>query len=560
MDVFWARVVLVLLAAPSAVFSQRDVPNVDDFMRRGSSRISVIGDYIYFEGGEVSQGTANYRMNDPVNSTLSIDLSRSWRPSDVEIQEIPKPREMIRMTKQSIITNTSSGSFYSWGGHSSWFADIEAPVLWRFDTDGEGGGSWSLESAGSRSSSFVDIERTHSAAYASTPDAGFVFGGQSTTLTSLEPRGYVAGYSYWNLTTGEWNVDSSGPYTDDGTLYGGTATYVPTFGPNGIIVVLGGVNNFEAEASDTEYVDFRTVHFIDPVTRRWYSQPTTGGAPSARHYHCAAGAESTNGTFEIFIYGGANRLLDTDYRDIYVLSLPGFVWSQPANINSVPRSEHTCAVVGNRQLLSWGGLDFNDDDGWRSHDPFPQGLGIFDMSALEWSNEYDAEARPYEAHQRIRSWYDDGGMDNVQWSSSDVEQLFAVRQEDNGNQDNQDNPDDRQDGGDNQGNPPPDNSGGSGESSSVPVGAIAGGAVGGVVVLALLAFGVWFFLRRRRRAQQQQQQQGPQGYKPPPYYSGHPEAEAGKPSELPAAHAISELPANTYPVELGDGSDGRRWA
>jgi hypothetical protein len=229
-----------------------------------------------------------------VNSTLSIDLAASWRPQDVKIQEIPKPDRIIRMRNQAIFTDEKNGVFYPWGGHTSWFADIGDPELIHFRADGKGGGEWVEDNP---SNTFKNAERVESSAYASTPDGGFAFGGSSAANTSKEPKGNVAGFVSFNFTTKEWTSDSSAPYSSDGSLYGGTATFVPTFGPNGIIILLGGMT--QAKTSDVKYLDFRTLYFIDPVTRDWNYQVTTGDTPSGRYHHCATGVASSNGTFEM---------------------------------------------------------------------------------------------------------------------------------------------------------------------------------------------------------------------------------------------------------------------
>jgi hypothetical protein len=110
------------------------------------------------------------------------------------------------------------------------------------------------------------------------------------------------------------------------------------------------------------------------------------------------------------VFGGSNWDLNTDYSDLYVLSLPGFKWTRITGIKSAPRAEHVCTVIGKRQLFSWGGVDRNNKkhDGWSEKDPFPRGIGIFDMTAMEWKDEYDASAEEYEPNERIRSWYTDG--------------------------------------------------------------------------------------------------------------------------------------------------------
>jgi hypothetical protein len=289
----FGRAWLVACLAISTCVAQDEVPSVQSFIRRGSSRASVIGNYVYFDGGEIAQdGYDEYRMNNQVNSTLSIDLTKSWTPRDVQLREISKPEDMIRMTKQSLFTDESSETFYTWGGHTSWHAKIGTPVMMQFKPDGKGSGSWTTDRI---SDTLSNAERVESGAYVSSGNAGFVFGGSSTELTSQEPKGDVSGYVMFNFTTKEWVSDDRAPYSSSGTIFGATATFAPDFGPNGMIALLGGMTDHFS----FKYASFQTVYLLDPVTREWFSQSTSGPAPSGRHYHCATGVASTNGTFEM---------------------------------------------------------------------------------------------------------------------------------------------------------------------------------------------------------------------------------------------------------------------
>jgi hypothetical protein len=114
------------------------------------------------------------------------------------------------------------------------------------------------------------------------------------------------------------------------------------------------------------------------------------------------------------MYGGRNEDEQADYGDVWVLSLPGFRWTKVSDDAAHSRSGQACLPIRSRQLLSMGGLlnydeDYDDNgDPWRDPDPNPRGLGIFDMSALEWKDSYDADAADYETNETIRSWYEDG--------------------------------------------------------------------------------------------------------------------------------------------------------
>ena len=114
-----------------------------------------------------------------------------------------------------------------------------------------------------------------------------------------------------------------------------------------------------------------------------------------------------------FVYGGQTESAAGRIRtasDVYVLSTPAFQWF-PAPSGS-PRTYHDCAAAGNSQMLVVGGMDLTVDgrssNRWETTDPWPQGLGIFDMHDLEWKDSYNADAPPYKAPDKVREWYANG--------------------------------------------------------------------------------------------------------------------------------------------------------
>jgi len=108
-----------------------------------------------------------------------------------------------------------------------------------------------------------------------------------------------------------------------------------------------------------------------------------------------------------FIFGGINQRAQITYRDAYVLSLPGFVWTKMPDSPAGNRAEHTCVAVGKRQVLSIGGTNVYTQQ-WTEPDPAPQGLHLFDVTAMKWSNSYSADAAAYESPEAVKNWYSSG--------------------------------------------------------------------------------------------------------------------------------------------------------
>ena len=47
----------------------------------------------------------------------------------------------------------------------------------------------------------------------------------------------------------------------------------------------------------------------------------------------------------------------------------------------------------------------DDNEPWEDEDPFPQGLGIFDMTALKWKGSYDDKAAEYHSPEPVQVFY-----------------------------------------------------------------------------------------------------------------------------------------------------------
>lgn len=105
------------------------------------------------------------------------------------------------------------------------------------------------------------------------------------------------------------------------------------------------------------------------------------------------------------------------YDTINILTLPAFHWiSVPYNPQN-PRHALTCNAVGGSQILSIGGVDSNsrvaqgiisdiiESTFDSSADPFAQGLAIFDMTTMTFSDQYTAGAPPYEQSDAVKQFY-----------------------------------------------------------------------------------------------------------------------------------------------------------
>jgi len=529
----------------------QDVPSVNNFLHRFSGTAIVIGDYVYVDGGEILQldnvtGSLDpaARKSNQVNSTLSIDLTKSWTTTNVQINTIPKAPGPVK-ANTVLWADRARNAFYSWGGKWMFGKNMDKTELWKFSANGNGGGKWSLE-VPSNPSVFNGLIPAEFPSFATVNNTGIAIGGVASGWTQLyrDRNQAIPGMLTYNFDTREWkNETDSSPdqFTPIHSLTEARAEYVPTFGPGGLVFLMGGHKpdtDREPSAQNSPALDFKNLTFFDPGARKTYYQQATGDIPpSPRSEFCSAGWQNTDGGYEIFIFGGENKAGqgDAKYRDAYILSLPGFVWFKLSEPPAGPRAYHSCVAVGKRQILSIGGMGSSGTE----QDQAPQGMLLYDMTAMKWKDDYDASLGPYERSNLVKSFYKSGSLDKVEWSSDVVKNLF-VRQGSSGNGNGSVN------------NPNLSEPGKSG----ISAGAIAGIAVGGVVALAAIAAVVWFLRRRKQQARSDDiaNQEGVYQAQPPaPPKSPH------HPTEVSSSLRYSELasPEGFYAVpEKHYGTEG----
>ncbi|KAI0478640.1 hypothetical protein GGR56DRAFT_331577 [Xylariaceae sp. FL0804] len=414
-------------------------------------------------------------------------MTESWTNQTVQFQTISKAAPAL--DNQIYWTDASTSSLYTWAG-STYSADQPPNAMWRLAADGNGGGEWSeVEQQDFRE--FSSLVRPVGAAFTQGNSVGYALGGATTppmddeSTASGSMGNALTGLVSYNLETGQWANSSSAAYGGYGTSLNALAEFVP-FGPDGLLLFLGGAESpVEATNETIQQMSLDTVTLYDPASNTWYTQTTSGDRPPTMQSACSVGVQGPNNTYEIFIYGGSSDQLEGTSPDVTVLSLPGFVFVQGES--GTPRSDHACAVVGRgrRQMLSVGGVDGTNRTytAPSTADPWAQGLGIYDMTAMRWTASYDPGAAAYDSPAAVKQWYAGGGQQGVRWDDSGLEALMLN--------------------GSTQTGAPQQSPSKSAHGSKNQTGAIAGGVVGGVALLALLA-GLAFWLRRRRRQRQRQ--------------------------------------------------------
>ncbi|KAL8836644.1 MAG: hypothetical protein Q9176_006157 [Flavoplaca citrina] len=239
-------------------------------------------------------------IEDTASSILSIDLSQDWLNSTVVLQSTDKPPEAPQLSLSSLWWDERDKLFYSGvTGRTSFFDSPEPPPLslWSFEPDGTGSGTWA-EVIPAGDAAWENLTRTTDGYQASNGNTAFVLGGLTSSRTSPETEELSEeilqpGLLQFDMRTRRFTNSSATDFNANGTGAQGHMHFVPSFGPNGLFLVLGGENS-----SDYKY-SFDNISVYDAATKQWYNQTATGNVPRGRREFCVAGVNSTEGTYEM---------------------------------------------------------------------------------------------------------------------------------------------------------------------------------------------------------------------------------------------------------------------
>ena len=131
-------------------------------------------------------------------------------------------------------------------------------------------------------------------------DRAFILGGcrEESNLGNW-PEDALGGMVQFNMADRSFaNISIPCCNATDG-IKKGAVHYVPSFGPKGVMLAMGGQNDAHRTDGFASLIDFTVVSVFDPVSQQWWNQTTTGIPPSPRINFCAAGIPSTNDTYEM---------------------------------------------------------------------------------------------------------------------------------------------------------------------------------------------------------------------------------------------------------------------
>ena len=474
------------------------------------------GDFAYF--ASITTGQVSIQGQ---SSTVAIDLTQGFQNGNdpLHVVETTKPAGCPSLNYGALWWNPVDKALMGgFAGDSSNSNQTYPPSLWKFTIDGQGSGNWSQVSD-STDPTFGDLTRPSSGLTASSNTSAFYLGGivdfqSSSQTTGLNPNVSIPirGLIEYDFSNGTWTNHSSEGYSPSGIAAYGEMLYIPSFGTQGLYLMIGGaadgLTNF---TTNNTLQGMNVITIYDPATQTWYHQKATGVIPEPRYQFCATGNMATNNNaYDIFVYGGWDGNFGNDevrFDEVYILTLPAFQWVKVDFPAVKPRYGHRCYTVGNRQMMFVGGVDpsqVNATAAFESKDNVQQGLGVLDMSSLEWMPGLFADEAPYVQNGQISDIYQakyvlpvvarDGhflfpltDFDHSKFPASWSNQALATLMGDVPNN-----------------TASAAHSGATSAANQPPVGLITGAAIGGLSAVGLVIIGAWLLLRLKHQTSQAQ--------------------------------------------------------
>lgn len=235
------------------------------------------------------------------STLLSIDLSQNWTNATVVFQSTPKPSGVPNLDAPSLWYHDQEDVLYAGFTGTNTSVGARAPrdlpplSLWTLIPDGYGNGAWK-EIVNTSSPIWDSLTRPRYPLQAYGSNSAWILGGNNLPSESPTP----IGENMVHFDMGSRTFENSTVLCCNATrgIAGGAMQYVPSFGPEGLFVVLGGENgNLRGLAHDL--LGFATLSVFDPAKQEWWNQTTTGSEPSPRIQFCTAGINSTSGTYEM---------------------------------------------------------------------------------------------------------------------------------------------------------------------------------------------------------------------------------------------------------------------
>jgi len=277
---------------------------------------------------------------------------------------------------------------------------------------------------------------------------GFYLGGfqNSSTNSVLKDNEYRAVPGFLRL---EWNVkdptvapkwkNESIPF--DQTI-GGSLIHIPDIGEKGILIMFGGLGVITGDNSPMSGNPMEQIYIYNIAKATWHAQTASvesdGSAfPTPRGYTCNAVVPAKDkSSYNIYAYGGGGRGGGDGLDDMWVLSLPSFVWIkfwEKGNFRTIGMS---CTLFNENQVLLVGPRVKRIGDNPNADQTQCRPLwSVYDITQSKWVTEFDplrTELAP--VHRNISKVIGGGGDGNAVltepkagWKDTNLKAVFEYK-------------------------------------------------------------------------------------------------------------------------------------
>lgn len=540
-----------------------------DFCRIEWPRTAVVVDKLYVDGGILwlsPKGKGLKSIREINTRLIEIDISSVINQNNYTVRVISKPTSVSNVGAGQVFLpppwpSPNNGRFYTFGGYfPSFNTSLDTYVQPPKDPQGElvsydtKSDKWEKVSMAKDSDQVIWPQEGTSV---SIPELGlgFYLGGfqNSSTNSVLEADEYRAVPGFLRL---EWDIkdptvppkwkNESIPF--DQTI-GGSLVHIPNIGEKGILVKFGGFGVIAGDNIPMTGNPMGQIYIYDIAQATWHMQTASGGLdgdgiPTARGYTCNAMVPAKdNSSYNIYVYGGGGRGGGDGLDDMWVLSLPSFVWIKFWEKAGFRTNGMSCNLFNDNQILLVGPrVKRIGDDPDADQEQCRPLWSVYDITQSKWVTEFnplDTGLAP--VHRTISRVIGGGGSGNATltkpksgWKDSSLEAVFKYQK-----------------------SPLSDNNN-TNTNSSFNRAALIGGLAGGLFALLML---IAYCIKRRRQGQRTggysifagkkrsggestQELEAPLPMSTPPGgYSGQDRTKAAaeqRPQELPAPYPWAE--------------------
>ncbi|EPS39852.1 hypothetical protein H072_6347 [Dactylellina haptotyla CBS 200.50] len=420
---------------------------ISQFCHRFLHQTAIVDDRLYIDGGYLQISTTNPGDSPLTNysnpSILYHDLTTIYRdgtyvgqpPLVTTLRQ--KPADVPSLAGGVLWADTVNKKLFLYGGQFT----NEQPVpfdLWMYDTLYD---TWQVMNQSS-TGDVGQISRAFNGAGTAVDrlGLGYYLGGWVGSVSEYGYEGNdvaISGLLIYDMVGNTWTNQT---VPDSQRRVEGVMLYVP-LSDDGLLVVFGGMRVVDGDPNNATTIPMSEISVYNIASNTWYTQTATGEIPPDRRLFCAGVASGEapwyNGTellvHNIYLYGGASAGEGSGYDDVYILSLPTFVWTKywPAagdNTNSHPHHSLSCNVVLNSQMLIIGGVFPNNDGCDAVKVSGAHGLNLSGSlsDSTVWPSEFEPNLDDYHVPTTVLSNFNiETGNPVISWGDRDLSILIT---------------------------------------------------------------------------------------------------------------------------------------